>query len=423
MINNPSNWAGNYTYRAAQIHQPETVEQIQELVRTSAKLKALGTRHSFNDIADSPGDLISLKGFDKILELDRERRTVTVEAGVRYGALARWLHEAGYALHNLASLPHISVAGACATGTHGSGDHHGNLATAVSAMELVTGTGDVIILSREQDRQQFEGAVVGLGGLGVVTKLTLDVSPTFQMQQDVYESLPFGALEDHYDELTSDFYSVSLFTDWSGSTINQVWVKRHAPEGISVKADPGLFGARLAKTHLHPIASLSAENCTEQLGVCGPWFERMPHFRMDFTPSSGEELQSEYILPRQHAFAALRKIDQMREQIAPLLQISEVRTIAADNLWMSPCYQQDCVAIHFTWKPDWDGVRNVLPIIEERLKPFEARPHWGKLFTLSHARLKELYEKLPDFQQLLRHYDPEGKFRNEFLDRYIFGIT
>ena len=422
MIKNPSNWAGNYVYRAAQIHHPETVEQIQELVHSRPRLKALGTRHSFNDIADSSGDLISLAHFDKILSLDHENRTVTVEAGIRYGQLAHWLHEQGYALHNLASLPHISVAGACATATHGSGDRNGNLATAVSAMELVTGNDEVVVLSWEQDREQFEGAVVGLGGLGVVTKLTLDVSPTFQMQQDVYENLPLVELEEHYDELTSNMYSVSLFTDWRNSSFNQVWLKRHAPDGISVKAEPELFRARLATNNLHPIASLSAENCTEQMGICGPWFERLPHFRMDFTPSSGEELQSEYLIPRQHAFAALRAIDQLREHIALLLQISEVRTIAADNLWMSPCYKQAFIAIHFTWKQDWEGVRNLLPVIEEKLAPFDARPHWGKLFTISHARLQTLYEKMPDFQTLLQSYDPQGKFRNEFLNRYIFGM-
>ena len=421
MANNLRNWAGNYTYRAAQIHEPEMVEQIQELVRHAHKVKALGTRHSFNDIADSSGDLISLEHFDKIVALDRERRTVTVEAGVRYGQLARWLDGEGFALHNLASLPHISVAGACATATHGSGDRHGNLATAVSAMEFVTGEGEVIVLSREQNREQLDEAVVGLGGLGVVTKLTLDVSPTFQMQQDVYENLPLAELEEHYDELTSNIYSVSLFTDWRNSRINQVWLKRSVQNGISVKAEAELFGAKLATHSLHPIADLSAENCTEQMGLCGPWFERLPHFRMDFTPSSGEELQSEFFVPRQHAFAAFRVIDQLREHIAPLLQISEVRTIAADNLWMSPCYQRDSVAIHFTWKQDWDGVRNVLPRIEEALAPFGARPHWAKLFTMSPAHLQSLYEKLPDFQRLAERCDPQGKFRNEFLDKYIFG--
>jgi len=423
MTENPSNWAGNYTYHAAKFHQPETVEQIQELVSRSNKLKALGTRHSFNDIADSPGDLISLERFDKIVALDHGRRTVTVEAGVRYGQLARWLHGEGYALHNLASLPHISVAGACATATHGSGDRHGNLATAVSGLEMVTATGDLVVLSREEQGEQFLGTVIGLGGLGVVTTLTLNVSPTFQMQQDIYENLPLSELEEHFDEIFSSAYSVSLFTDWRNATFNQVWLKSHVPDGVSVKVASQLFGATLAIANLHPIATLSAENCTKQMGISGPWYERLPHFRMDFTPSSGEELQSEYILPRQHAIAALHAIDQLRERIAPLLQISEVRTIAADDLWMSPCYKQACVAIHFTWKKDWDGVRKLLPLIEEKLEPFEARPHWGKLFTMDPTRIQLLYKRLPEFRELLQHYDPQGKFRNTFLDKYIFGIS
>jgi alditol oxidase len=423
MIENPSNWARNYTYRAARFHQPETIEQIQQLVVHSNKLKALGTRHSFNDIADSPGDLISLEHFNQIVALDRERQTVTVEAGARYGQLARWLHNEGYALHNLASLPHISVAGACATATHGSGDRQGNLATAVSAIEIVTANGDLVALSREKDGEQFQGSVVALGGLGVVTKLTLNISPTFEMRQDVYENLPLAELEEHFNELFSSGYSVSLFTDWRNSNFNQVWLKRHISDNAPIKLDPELFQATLAISPLHPIAALSAENCTEQMGISGPWFERLPHFRMDFTPSSGEELQSEYLVPRQHAFEALRIIDQLRETIAPLLQISEIRSIAADDLWMSPCYQQACIGVHFTWKKDWDGVKNLLPMIEDRLAPFNARPHWAKLFTMSPVHLQSLYEKLPDFRQLLQHYDPQGKFRNEFLDKYIFGTS
>src|SRR5690349_12814000 len=246
MVENPSNWAGNYTYRAVQVHQPETVEQIQELVIHTDKLKALGTRHSFNDIADSPGNLISLENFNQVVALDRAHQTVTVEAGIRYGQLSRWLHGEGYALHNLASLPHISVAGACATATHGSGDRHGNLATAVSTMEMVTANGELALLSRAKDGEQFQGAVVGLGGLGVITKLTLDISPTFEMRQDVYENLPLAALEEHLDELFSSVYSVSLFTDWRNATFNQVWLKRHVRGNESIKLDPQLFGATLA---------------------------------------------------------------------------------------------------------------------------------------------------------------------------------
>jgi xylitol oxidase len=420
MIENQSNWAGNYTYSAARWHYPQTVEQVQEVASRSRKLKVLGSRHSFNSIADSAEELISLERFDQAVALDGERRTVTVAAGVRYGQLCQALHREGYALHNMASLPHISVAGACATATHGSGDRNGNLATAVAALEMVTAGGEVVVLSREQHGEQLQGAAVGLGGLGVVTKVTLDIVPAFAMRQDVYENLPLANLESHFDDVTSSAYSVSLFTDWQSAKFNQVWLKRHVADGVSFEPEPEFFGATRATGQLHPIASLSAVNCTEQMGVHGAWHERLPHFRMEFTPSSGEELQSEYFVPRRQALAAFRAIHGLREQMAPLLQISEVRTIAADNLWMSPCYQQASVAIHFTWHKEWQAVKKMLPLIEEQLAPFHARPHWGKLFTMPPARLQSLYPRLPDFRQLLQHYDPQGKFRNSFLDTYIF---
>ncbi len=423
MLENRSNWAGNHTYRAARWHHPHTLEQVQEIVRRSSQLKVLGSRHSFNDIADTPGDLIVLDHFDQVPAFDQESHTVTVAGGVRYGQIVRQLHDAGYALPNLASLPHISVAGACATATHGSGDRQGNLATAVAAMELVTADGTVLVLSRDQPGAEFLGAVVSLGGLGVVTKLTLDLVPTFAMRQDVYENLPLAQLADHFEEIVSSAYSVSLLTDWQNERVSQVWLKRRIVDDAPFAVAPEWFGARPAPTQRHPIISLSAAACTEQMGVPGFWYDRLPHFRMEFTPSSGEELQSEYLVPRRHAVAAFRAIDRVRNQIAPLLQISEVRTIAADDLWMSPCYQQSCVAIHFTWKQDWPGVRQVLPLIEEQLAPLHAVPHWGKLFTMPAADVQARYAKLPDFQRLLRAYDPQGKFRNAFLDTYIFGTA
>jgi len=421
MVEHRSNWAGNYTYRAARLHYPQTIQHVQELVRRSSKLKVLGSRHSFNDIADSPEDLISLDHFEPVLVFDHERHMVTVDAGIKYGQICAQLHRAGYALHNTASLPHISVAGACATATHGSGDGNGNLATAVAAMELVTADGELVVLSRDQHGEQFQGAVVGLGGLGVVTKLTLDLVPTFELRQDVYEDLPLAQLEDHFDAIMSSAYSVSLFTDWQTERVNQVWLKRRVTDDATFAVPPVLFGTTLAPSNRHPIASLSAEPCTEQLGIPGPWYQRLPHFRMEFTPSSGEELQSEYMVPRQHAVAALRAIARVRHQVAPLLQISEVRSIAADALWMSPCYQQACISLHFTWKKDWEAVEPVLALIEAALAPLNACPHWGKLFTMPAAYVQARYAKLPDFQQLLRAYDPHGKFRNAFLDRYIFG--
>ena len=421
MIEKLKNWAGNYTYSAVRLHRPTTVGQVQETVSHCNKLRVLGSRHSFNGIADSIEDLISLEYLDQVVASDRENHTVTIEGGVRYGPLCQYLHREGFALHNLASLPHISVAGACATATHGSGNRNGNLATAVVALEIVTANGDVITLSRDQHVDQFEGAVVGLGGLGVVTKLTLKVEPTFDMRQTVYENLPMSELENNFDEITDSAYSVSLFTDWKNTSFNQVWLKQRVADSATETPVANFFGATPATRDLHPIGALSAENCTEQMGIAGAWYERLPHFKMDFTPSSGEELQTEYLIPRQYAVAAIEAINHIRGQIAPLLQISEIRMVAADSLWMSPCYQQPCVALHFTWKMDWEAVKQLLPLLEEQLAPFQARPHWGKLFTLPPRKVRALYERLANFQDLLRYYDPQGKFSNDFLDMFIFG--
>ncbi|MDP9845647.1 xylitol oxidase [Streptosporangium lutulentum] len=417
-----TNWAGNITYDAARIHRPGSVEQLQKLVAKSDGVRALGTRHSFNEIADRPGgDLVSLEDLPSSTELDPARRTVTVGAGVRYGELSRWLHGEGYALHNLGSLPHISVAGACATATHGSGVGNGNLATAVSGLELVTADGEIVVLSREKDGDRFAGAVVGLGALGVVTRVTLDVVPTFDVRQYVYENLPWARLEEHFEEIMSAAYSVSLFTGWNGPRIDQVWVKQRVDEPGPWEPAPRWLDATAAPADRHPLPGLSAVNCTAQMGVPGPWYDRLPHFRLDFTPSSGEELQSEYLLPRRHAIAALRALDGVREIVAPVLQVSEIRTVAADDLWMSPSYREDVVALHFTWKKDWPAVRRVLAVIEDLLEPFEARPHWGKLFVMGPERVRSLYERLPDFRRLLTDHDPTGKFRNAFVDERLFG--
>jgi xylitol oxidase len=381
----------------------------------------LGTRHCFNGIADSTANFLSLSPMDRVVDLDAKARAVTVEAGMRYGHLCPFLHEKGFALHNLASLPHICIAGACATATHGSGDKNANLATAVAGLEIVTAGGEVLKLSREKDGKVFRGAVVNLGALGVVTKLTLDVQPTFEMRQDVYENLPLTQLKDHFEDIMSAGYSVSLFTDWQHKRVSEVWLKRRIEKGFPLDAKPEFYGAKLAAKNLHPIADLSAKNCTEQMGVPGPWYERLPHFRMGFTPSSGKELQSEYFVPRKNAVEAILAVERLRDEVSPHLMISELRTIDADQLWMSTCYQQASLAIHFTWKQDWDSVRKVLPRIEKELAPFKARPHWGKLFTMAPEELQKRYDRLPDFKRLLKEYDPRGKFRNDFLDTNIYG--
>ena len=415
-----TNWAENFEYSTSHVFEPKNVEQVRETVRAQRKLKALGTRHCFNRIADSRDGFLLTKAMDESISLDAAAKTVTVNAGITYGRLAVELDRKGFALHNLASLPHISVAGACSTGTHGSGEKNGNLATAASGLEIVTAKGDILHLTKQKDAEMFRASVVGLGALGVITKVTLNIQPAFTMRQYVYQDLPLEQMRDHFDAIEASGYSVSLFTDWQKRRINEVWIKARSSDA-SYNGPAELFGARKATKNLHPISELSAENCTEQLGVPGPWYDRLPHFRMGFTPSAGKELQSEYFVPRRHAVEAILALEKMRDQITPHLMISEIRAIAADDLWLSPAYKQASIALHFTWKPDWPSVSKLLPVIERELGPYKPRPHWGKLFTMAPAQLRASYERMPEFIAMCQRLDPQGKFRNEFLDTTVFG--
>ncbi len=415
------NWAGNIEYGTENLFAAKSAEEAQSFIKKTAKLKVLGTRHCFNTIADSKDGFLSLNEVQDQPVLDKAAGTVTVDANITYGKLAPWLEAKGHALHNLASLPHISVAGAISTGTHGSGEKNGNLSSAVRGLQLMTAEGTVIELSNENGRPFFPGAVVGLGALGVISKVTLAAQPTYQVRQWVYENMPLEAALAHFDAIQASGYSVSLFTDWRNKNVNEVWIKEQVGGGKQFAASPEWLGAKLAKKNLHPIAALGAENCTEQMGVAGPWYERLPHFKMGFTPSAGKELQSEYFVPRMHATEAIAAVEKLREKISPHLMITEIRTIAADEMWLSPCYQRDSVAIHFTWQPDWPAVKAVLPEIEKALEPFEVRPHWGKLFTMKPAVLRSRYKKLPEYIGLVKKFDPQGKLRNEFLESYVFS--
>jgi xylitol oxidase len=414
-----TNWAGNLTYGTDVLVQPRTIEEAQQAVRGATRVRALGSRHCFNDIADTTGTHLSLEHLRGV-SLDKARRRVTVEGGARYSDLGPVLHEQGYALHNLASLPHISVAGACATATHGSGMKLGSLATAVAAIEFINAEGDLVGLSRDGDGDVFQGAVVSLGALGVVVRLTLDLLPAFDMRQHIYRELPYDALSAHFDEIMGAGYSVSLFTGWGGDAVEQVWIKSRA-DGGGAEAPASFFGARAALVNMHPVAALDAVNCTEQRGIAGPAYDRLPHFRIGSTPAGGEDLQAEYFVAREDAVNAIGVVRKLADRLANVLMISEVRTVAADAMWISPFYKRPSVALHFSFKHDVPGVRKMLPELEAALSPFAPRPHWGKLFALPPREVQSRYEKLGAFKALLERHDPKGKFRNAFVERNIFG--
>ncbi len=413
-----ANWAGNYEYVARELATPGSLEELQELVAGAEKVKALGSRHSFNDVADTTGVQVSLAGLPRDVVIDESARTVTVNAGAKYGEFVEQLARRGWAIHNLASLPHISVAGAIATGTHGSGDRNGSLGTAVAALELVTANGEVRRAKRGDP--DFDGLVVSLGALGVVTSVSLDIEPNFDMRQDVFENLAWPQLLANFDQITASAYSVSAFTDWGDGGASQVWLKSRVDSDIAAASRADLFGAPRATRQRHPLPDGPSEWTTDQGGVTGPWWKRLAHFKLEFTPSNGQELQSEYLVPRAHAAGAIEAMRRLGPRMTPLLFVGELRTMAADELWLSPSFGHDSLGLHFTWRQD-AAVADLLPELDAALAPFDARPHWGKLFATEPARLNSLYPRLPDFRRLARTLDPEGKFRNAFLDRTIFA--
>ena len=414
---------------------PTSIDEVRRVVAASAKVRALGTRHSFNAIADTAGVLVSLEQLPCPIELDPERGRVTLGAATRDGELAPVLERAGLALANLGSLPHISVAGACATGTHGSGDHVGNLATAVSAIELVTANGDLLNLAREPDADRFAGSVLALGCLGVVTRISLDVEPSYCMRQVVYEAAERARLPEEIDALLAGGYSVSIFTDWHTPRGASIWFKLRedgtsedgtsedgtSADGTSAAALESLarLGATPASAPRHPVVGMDPTSCTEQLGVRGPWYERLPHFRLEHTPSAGEELQSEYLVSRGDARVAAAALEEVGGSLAPVLLVAEIRSVASDRLWMSPSHERDSVAFHFTWIDDPVAVERAVKIVEEVLSGFSARPHWGKLFSISPEVVQRSYSRLSDFGILVNELDPGAKFSNELVERYL----
>jgi len=413
------NWSGHVTYGAARFHRPMTVGQVQQIICEATKVRVIGSRHCFNDIADTSGDLLWLGDLDVPVSIDPGRGTVTVPGGMTYEQLCPQLHAAGWALPNLASLKHITVVGAVVTATHGSGNALGNLASVVSGIELVNAQGELVRLSREKDGETFQGAVVNLGALGVVTGLTLDLEPAFLVQQDTYEQLPFADVFAHFDEITAAGYSVSLFPTWQKECVESTWVKRRVPELRPVPVPAKLFGAVLASAR--PSDTPAADRVRTPYGRPGLWHERLPHYAFNEPLHPGDELQSEYFVPRRHAVAAMQAIIGLRAGLAPILGCSEVRTIKADSLWLSSAYGEDTVGIHFNWLKKWEGIGPFLPVLEQALAPFGARPHLGKLFATSPARLAEVYPRWKDFRDLVRAFDPAGKFSNRFVEKYVLG--
>jgi xylitol oxidase len=408
------NWSGTYHFTAREMIAARTIGEVQRAVagRPGGRVRAIGTRHSFNDLADNGATLVSVTGIAPEPVIDEAAHTVTVGAGVTYGALAAWLQDQGWALGNLGSLPHISVAGATATGTHGSGSRNRILSAALAGLQYVAADGEL----RHADRsaQDFGGMAVGLGAFGIVVRVTLDIEPSYLVRQDAYTHLPWDRAVAELESIMSAAYSVSLFTDWSGESLRAAWVKRRV-ESAEDSVPDEFFGARRDPGPVRFIDA-PADNLTV-VGVAGPWSQRLPHFRLDSTPSNGDEIQSEYFVDRQHGAAALEAVRRRSRGITPVLMVTEIRATAQDELWLSGSYQRETLAIHFTWRNRPDEVNAALKDVEEALEPFAARPHWGKVSHIRASQAAQRYPRLADARDLFERLDPDGRFSNRRLER------
>jgi xylitol oxidase len=394
--------------------RPTSLDQILDLVRTEPRMLALGSAHSFSAIAATPGLHVDVSGLAPDVKVDRS--TATVSAGTTYAQLGRELHARGVALAAMASLPHITVGGAIATGTHGSGDAIGTLSSAVTGLEVITADGDIRWVRRGQDAD-FAGWVVGLGSLGIVTRVELAVEPTYEVAQTVFAGLDLDVVAAEFDAVFASATSVSVFTRWRPEPDAQLWLKRRLDREGPWPGESA-FGALTRSAPLHPLEQLDPVHCNPQLGQPGPWHERLPHFRADFTPSAGDEIQAEYLLPRSHAGVAIEALRALHQRITPLLHVSEIRTMRADDLWLSPAYGTDTVGIHFTWHRD-DRIYDVLPAIEDVLLPLGARPHWGKVTCATPGDVTAAFPRWADFTRIVQVADPGGRFRSPFMSRLL----
>lgn len=408
------NWAGNIGFSTSRLLRPTEVAQVQEYVAGATRLRALGTGHSFNRVADTAGTLLTVADLDPALSLDDSGTVATVAGGVRYAELTRFLDARGVALPNLGSLPHISVAGACSTATHGSGVGNRCLADAVVGVDVVRADGELVSYAAGEDA--FPGCVVALGALGVVTGMRLAVQPSYEVRQDVWLGGSFAAVAEDPEAVLGAGYSVSIFSRLRpGGAVDQIWVKSRTD---STEIDLAWTGARPADTPQHPIVGEDASACTPQLGVAGPWHTRLPHFRAEFRPSKGDEQQSEFFLDRADASRALRVLAGL--ELGPVLLVCEVRTIAADRMWLSPFHGRDTLALHFTWANDDARVAEAVRRVQDALADFDVRPHWGKVFSLPAAQVRAAYPELDRFRELAARHDPDRVFGNEFLKTYVY---
>ena len=412
------NWAGNLTFSAREFIEVNSISKLQQVVSSSQAVKVLATGHSFNAIGDTTETLISIKNLSNGIEIDSQNAQALIPAGMAYADAARYLESNGWAFSNMASLGEVTIAGAISTGTHGSGSNNGVLSTSVVGLEIVLGSGELITID-QSNSEEFAGFVVSLGALGVFTKIKMKIIPSFSVKQFVYENIGIQVVAENFDTVFNSAYSVSYFSNWAKNSTGQIWMK-FLDDSSSDNLSDNWLGANQAKAKQHPVKINNPDPCTDQLGISGKWLYRLPHFKLDSSPASGDEVQTEYLVDRKYVNEYIQDLRAIGDEIAPRVYATEIRTIKSDELWLSGAYQRETVGFHFTWKKS-DTLVDFLPRIEEILGKHHGRPHWAKLFSVRSDELSARYPKYSDFEALLKKYDPKQKFRNKFIDQYFLN--
>lgn len=404
-----NNWGGNLQFRQEALAQPETLAELATLIRDN-QVRPAGTLHSFSPIATGEGIMLSAAGLKVAPAIDPASKTARVGAASRYGDIALALEAQGLALRNMGSLPHISLAGASATGTHGSGDGNQILSASLISFSFLNHKGELITLRRGDDL--FEPCRLGLGAHGLWVEAELSVVESYQMRQDIYRDIPWAYFLEDPARLSAAGYSVSLFGKWGSDTIDQAWVKSRVSDGTPPAE---IAGIRAATESLKELAPGVGDNLTEQAGRPGPWLHRLPHFRLDATPSAGDEIQTEYFFTRDQIVGAIEVVHSLAHEVNPVLIITEIRSIAQDDAWLSPMRRGDSIALHFTFKNDVPAVTRVVEKLEAALAPFNPIPHWGKVNGFTGEQLAAVHPKLAEARTVFDELDPEGKFSSPYL--------
>lgn len=404
-----ANWGGNLAFEQAEVVKPKTISELAEMVRVN-KVRPVGTLHSFSPIAKGEGLLMSTANLAIKPELDSDRSVVRFGAAMRFGELALFLEQNGFALRNMGSLPHISVAGAAATGTHGSGDKNQILSSSLTSFSYLNHEGELIKVEKQDPL--FEAFRLGLGAYGIWVEAELSIVPSFQIRQDIFLEIPWSYFLEDPSRLTSAGYSVSLFGKWGTSTISQTWVKSEVEDP---RAGVPIAAIAPEQNSKRELADGVGDNLTEQGGKPGPWLHRLPHFRLDASPSAGNEIQTEYFFTRDKIAHAIEAVHSVAGKINPVLIISEIRSIAQDDAWLSPMRRGDSIALHFTWKNEPELVDIAVQELEKVLAPMEPIPHWGKVHHFTQSDLERAHPMLSKAREQFENADPSGKFSSDYL--------